>query len=193
MVRREGRWGKLCAKGVVGNDSAPERVPEQDKVGSWGPLQLGEVVCRALTFSGVETAQLATDEQRVADDSPFFETASVNATEQNKGRQQTFVESTCPSRQVLRVSCKSLQCGERPQATSHWARSAVAAGPVVATSTASSAASSAAGRRARIVGGTNSGPGAWPWQAALYKEGEFQCGATLISDRWLLSAGHCFY
>ena len=50
-----------------------------------------------------------------------------------------------------------------------------------------------AGRRARIVGGTNSGPGAWPWQAALYKEGEFQCGATLISDRWLLSAGHCFY
>lgn len=48
-------------------------------------------------------------------------------------------------------------------------------------------------RHSRIVGGGNAGPGSWPWLAALYKEGEFQCGATLISDRWLLSAGHCFY
>ena len=44
----------------------------------------------------------------------------------------------------------------------------------------------------RIVGGTNSSPGAWPWQAAMYRDGEYQCGATLISDRWLLSAGHCY-
>lgn len=49
-------------------------------------------------------------------------------------------------------------------------------------------------RRAyRIVGGGNAGLGSWPWQAALYKEGEFQCGATLLSDTWLVSAGHCFY
>lgn len=45
----------------------------------------------------------------------------------------------------------------------------------------------------RVVGGNNAGLGAWPWQAALYKEGEFQCGATLLSDSWLVSAGHCFY
>jgi secreted trypsin-like serine protease len=45
----------------------------------------------------------------------------------------------------------------------------------------------------RIVGGGNAGLGSWPWQAALYKEGEFQCGATLLSDTWLVSAGHCFY
>ncbi|XP_076033757.1 enteropeptidase-like [Oratosquilla oratoria] len=45
----------------------------------------------------------------------------------------------------------------------------------------------------RIVGGSNSSPGAWPWHAALYKEGEYQCGATLINERWLVSAGHCFY
>jgi hypothetical protein len=45
----------------------------------------------------------------------------------------------------------------------------------------------------RIVGGSNALPGEWPWQAALYRDGEYQCGATLISSRWLLSAGHCFY
>jgi len=55
------------------------------------------------------------------------------------------------------------------------------------------AAALTGGRHARIVGGSNAGPGSWPWQAALYKEGEFQCGGTLISDIWLLSAGHCFY
>lgn len=45
----------------------------------------------------------------------------------------------------------------------------------------------------RIVGGTNSGPGSWPWHAGLYREGEYQCGGTLINPNWLLSAGHCFY
>lgn len=133
-----------------------------------------------------------------------------------RSRHQAFVESECPGKQALRVSCQSLLCGERPQAwpqtSSHWARfvpspstPGLSSPPVpcapglhplcsrTSSRTQSATPTLATGRRARIVGGTNSGPGAWPWQAALYKEGEFQCGATLISDRWLLSAGHCFY
>lgn len=48
-------------------------------------------------------------------------------------------------------------------------------------------------RWGRVVGGGGAAAGAWPWQAALYRDGDFQCGATLVSAQWLLSASHCFY
>lgn len=46
--------------------------------------------------------------------------------------------------------------------------------------------------QARIVGGNVSRPGAWPWHGAVYKNGTYACGASLINNRWLLSAAHCF-
>ncbi|XP_042324873.1 transmembrane protease serine 6 isoform X2 [Sceloporus undulatus] len=44
----------------------------------------------------------------------------------------------------------------------------------------------------RILGGTHSAEGEWPWQASLQVRGHHVCGGTLIADRWVIAAAHCF-
>ena len=48
------------------------------------------------------------------------------------------------------------------------------------------------GRVKRIVGGTQSSQGKWPWQAALFFKGRHYCSGAVISSTWILTAAHCF-
>uniref|UniRef100_A0A8C8R707 Enteropeptidase n=1 Tax=Pelusios castaneus TaxID=367368 RepID=A0A8C8R707_9SAUR len=45
----------------------------------------------------------------------------------------------------------------------------------------------------KIVGGSDAKEGAWPWVVSLFFNGMPTCGASLISDEWVVSAAHCVY
>uniref|UniRef100_A0A8C7BQZ8 Transmembrane protease serine n=1 Tax=Neovison vison TaxID=452646 RepID=A0A8C7BQZ8_NEOVI len=44
----------------------------------------------------------------------------------------------------------------------------------------------------RIADGYPAKKADWPWQASLQMDGIHFCGASLISEEWLLTAAHCF-
>ena len=48
-----------------------------------------------------------------------------------------------------------------------------------------------AGRLPYIVNGNNAQLGAYPWQVSWQQWNQHICGASLISSRWLVTAGHC--
>ncbi|XP_051153423.1 uncharacterized protein LOC127276809 isoform X2 [Leptopilina boulardi] len=153
-VRKNGKWGKLCLENI--NNLMLE------KQTSWTVEDLGRAVCKAITYQDYERVEKVKEDLTLID--RHYYSLSLNDKISDKPS-LTFKPTTCPSREVLKVKCKNLECGIRTQVLS----------------------------QARIVGGGSSSAGSWPWQVALYKEGDYQCGGALINDRWVLSAGHCFY
>uniref|UniRef100_T1ITP1 SMC hinge domain-containing protein n=1 Tax=Strigamia maritima TaxID=126957 RepID=T1ITP1_STRMM len=154
------------------------------KEGKWGKLcmknfdifvaeaqialgDLTRVVCQTMGYNdfeeGKEFQELFV---KPATEKIYFEPQYNNVSSNAKTVAIDFFPTRCESRKVISVRCKEFSCGRRHE----FVKS-----------------------RARIVGGINSVPGSWPWQAAVYKEGNFMCGATLISSQYLLSAAHCFY
>jgi len=43
----------------------------------------------------------------------------------------------------------------------------------------------------RVIAGEDSKEGQWPWQIAMYKNGRFSCGGSLITPQWIVTAAHC--
>ncbi|XP_048251217.1 prostasin-like isoform X1 [Haliotis rufescens] len=43
----------------------------------------------------------------------------------------------------------------------------------------------------RIVGGSRSVPGEWPWQAFITYNDKYACSGAIIANTWLLTAAHC--
>ncbi|KOB73643.1 Uncharacterized protein OBRU01_10487 [Operophtera brumata] len=43
----------------------------------------------------------------------------------------------------------------------------------------------------RIVGGMPAGVNRYPWMARLVYDGQFHCGASLLTKEYVLTAAHC--
>ncbi|XP_021194028.3 mucin-2 isoform X1 [Helicoverpa armigera] len=167
MVRKRGVWGRLCVESfndVVKQAQSSLKLPD-----------LGRAVCRAMTFHDAGWAREAR-EGRKSSAAGYWEVWH-NAAARAHDTQLSFRRASCAKKRALRVRCTGLDCGIRPHADAQQPRDDTDAHV----------------RRGRVVGGDGAAAGAWPWQAALYRDGDFQCGGTLVHAQWLLSASHCFY
>ena len=45
--------------------------------------------------------------------------------------------------------------------------------------------------RGRIIGGQEANKGSHPWMAAIWTDGKFKCGGSLLNNEWVLTAAHC--
>ncbi|KAG5334329.1 TMPSC protease, partial [Acromyrmex charruanus] len=130
---------------------------------TWSIEDLAKTACKAITYQDYEMVEKVLDQNPPSNQ--FYYTLSYDKSDLSDRTALSFKSSQCPNGEVLKIRCKNFECGIRTQVAS----------------------------TARIVGGASSSVGNWPWQVALYKDGNYQCGGALINDRWVISAGHCFY
>jgi hypothetical protein len=145
--------------------------------------RIGSQVCSALGFRDAISVETKVDHDRR---SLFTEVHEVTRSAGQLILRQT--ESPCNSRQVLQVSCGSLECGRNPLFSPPERRS-----DQELTSSLKRLYEQF-DRPIDIVPASlfSANDGDFPWVAALFKDEQFVCDGTLIDEQWIVTSTACF-
>ncbi|KAK9890042.1 hypothetical protein WA026_008852 [Henosepilachna vigintioctopunctata] len=140
-------------------------------VQQWNQSTSPKYICSLLGYSNATTTQLigGTDIQkspRLYDSSSLWQ---FHKTKRSKNLIRQFGSCNGTNYPTVEMSCDNYICGKARKSYAEKRRTT------------------------RIIGGTRSKPGDWPFLAALLGGPEeiFYCAGVLIADQWVLTASHC--
>ncbi|XP_059086215.1 serine protease nudel-like isoform X2 [Tigriopus californicus] len=87
---------------------------------------------------------------------------------------------------MAEITCPTPKCGVRASV-----KPSEGAIPLMIEPTAPTTTLEAGLINDKIVGGTDADAKNWPAIVAIYRDGDFICGGTIINDEWVLTAAHC--
>lgn len=160
VYQEAGQVGKVCVEHMNRTVPPSELGGVLDK--------LGRSMCHMLEYRDLGSIEIRVDDEGEArddEDNPDVRYVDMVGP---MADQKNFIDVPCLTRQVVHITCDSLECGLRPASvkTESLAR--------------------------REDDRSSALHGDWPWHATLYKDGLHVCDGTLLSDRWIMTTASCF-
>uniref|UniRef100_A0A1B0D2D8 Uncharacterized protein n=1 Tax=Phlebotomus papatasi TaxID=29031 RepID=A0A1B0D2D8_PHLPP len=139
-------------------------------ISNWDPATSPTTICSMLGYSSVNSSRLKMIGTNITMVTPTKDTPAMWRMYQKRQTNLMKEFTNCPSSMypVVELTCSNFECGKVKRRRNFSAKT-------------------------RIVGGTQSSPGDWPFLAAILGGPEeiFYCAGVLISDQWVLTASHC--
>lgn len=138
-------------------------------VQNWQKESSAQAVCSIMGYKGANDSRLMLWGSDRPVTAPAMEPDAVPVHKYTRANLYLLLRNCSSHTPTVHLSCYNFECGRRRHPSA----------PLKAT--------------ARIIGGSPSRVGDWPFLAALLggPEKVFYCAGVLISDQWLLTASHC--